>query len=488
MSPPARSSLPPFFYPGSNARERRALASLKREGKIREIGPRLYTSLPEEATPDAVRKSWMSIVSALFPKALLSHRTALEFKPTSDGEIFLTSATRRTLDYPGIRLSFLRGPEPLVDDPPFLRLRSSSLSRALLENLSRTRSGGVASRLSVEGIEKRLEKLLQQADGEAQLGELRQRARQIAEELQWQEAFARLDAIIGALLGTRPATTLQSPVARARAAGEPFDPSCLGRLQLLFAELRTGRLSPVKETLQEPLHVQHKAFFEAYFSNYIEGTIFEIEEAEQIVFDRKVPELRPKDAHDIMGTFLLVSDVEEMRRTPRTFEELLGLLRSRHHTMLSERPEVDPGNFKTLPNRAGTTHFVAPELVLGTLRKGLELCADLPPGLPRAIFMLFLISDVHPFVDGNGRVSRVMMNAELVAAGESTIIIPNVFRDDHLLALRALTRRGRPAPIIDALVAAQRFCALDFAVYPMILEELERRNWFRDPDEARVVR
>src|SRR5438552_10661177 len=39
-----------------------------------------------------------------------------------------------------------------------------------------------------------------------------------------------------------------------------------------------------------------KAFFEAYFSNYIEGTTFEIEEAERIVFDRAVPPTRPKDA------------------------------------------------------------------------------------------------------------------------------------------------------------------------------------------------
>lgn len=26
-----------------------------------------------------------------------------------------------------------------------------------------------------------------------------------------------------------------------------------------------------------------------------------------------------------------------------------------------------------------------------------------------------------------------------------------------------------------------------FAPYPKILAELERRNWFRDPDEARIV-
>ena len=32
---------------------------------------------------------WSTIVGGLFPRALLSHRSALEFRPTDDGEIFL---------------------------------------------------------------------------------------------------------------------------------------------------------------------------------------------------------------------------------------------------------------------------------------------------------------------------------------------------------------------------------------------------------------
>jgi Fic family protein len=35
-----------------------------------------------------------------------------------------------------------------------------------------------------------------------------------------------------------------------------------------------------------------------------------------------------------------------------------------------------------------------------------------------------MISEVHPFMDGNGRISRIMMNAELTAAGMPKIIIP----------------------------------------------------------------
>lgn len=50
--------------------------------------------------------------------------------------------------------------------------------------------------------------------------------------------------------------------------------------------------------------------------------------------------------------------------------------------------------------------------------------------IENALFILFMVSELHPFSDGNGRISRIMMNAELVHADESKIIIPTVFRED----------------------------------------------------------
>lgn len=55
--------------------------------------------------------------------------------------------------------------------------------------------------------------------------------------------------------------------------------------------------------------------------------------------------------------------------------------------------------------------------------------------------MMFLVSEVHPFLDGNGRIARVMMDAELSAKGLSKIIIPTVYREDYMGALRKQTRQ-----------------------------------------------
>ncbi len=482
-SPPPDRALPPVLFPGISSTERRQLAELKAAGRIRSAGPRLYVSVSESETAATIRRSWSAIVARLFPHALITHRTALEFIPSPTGDVFITGRAKREVRYPGLTLKFLQGPGPLPDDPPFLNIRSSSLPRALLENLS-ARGTTHARVLPPEQLEARLESILH-AGGESELDGIRDRAREIAQELGWGSQFKRLDKLIGALLGTRRAR-VSSDIARARVAGEPFDAECLERLQLLFAQLRNP-LPTIDDSHDNSAHFRNKAFFESYFSNYIEGTTFEVAEAEAIVFEKIIPPGRPKDAHDILGTFEIASDLGEMSRTPRTFEEFIAVLAGRHKQMMSRRPEVAPGSFKTETNRAGGTVFVHPEYVRGTLLKGWELSRGLEVGLPRSLFVAFLLSDVHPFVDGNGRISRLMMNSELVSVGQSTIIIPTVFRDDYLHSLRALSRRNRPGPFVEALVRASKFSHLEFSKYPAILADITRRNWFREPDEARIV-
>jgi len=64
---------------------------------------------------------------------------------------------------------------------------------------------------------------------------------------------------------------------------------------------------------------------------------------------------------------------------------------------------------------------------------------------------MFMVTEIHPFADGNGRTARLMMNAELSAAGEWRIIIPTVYRNNYLVALKALSQSNIPEPLIRML-------------------------------------
>ena len=49
------------------------------------------------------------------------------------------------------------------------------------------------------------------------------------------------------------------------------------------------------------------------------------------------------------------------------------------------------------------------------------------------------------------------MNAEFSSAGQTKIIIPNVYREDYLSALRRLTRNNDPGVYIRMLERAQAY-------------------------------
>ena len=124
---------------------------------------------------------------------------------------------------------------------------------------------------------------------------------------------------------------------------------------------------------------------------------------------------------------------------------------------MSGRPETTPGVFKTQPNRSGTTVFVAPDLVRGTIREAHGLLGSLPDGLARAAYLMFIIAEVHPYTDGNGRVARAIMNAALVSAGHARVVIATGYRDDYLRSLKAFSQQSNAGPFVQMLDRAQQF-------------------------------
>lgn len=427
-------------------------------GQLRKLATRLYTRNQDEDPTRLILRNWYYLLPSYYPDALIADRTALENRPASDGSVFLISAKKRDTALPGLTFRPRSGPGALDSDRPFIGgARLSSTARAYLENMrgSRARDGRVARTLARGEIEGRIDTLIRQ-QGEAAANRLRDEARAIAPQLGLEKEFEAFSAIVGALLGTRT-EPMHTPAGKARAAGNPFDPDRLNVFEKLFAALRE-RIPVDRPAPQRPAEANSTlAFFDAYFSNFIEGTEFTVKEAEDLVFRGVIPTERPADAHDVLGTFRVVSDLNEMRRTPNSVEEFVEFLRRRHATIMEGRPDRSPGAFKNLPNRAGLTFFVAPELVHGTLERGFEFLRALEHPHQRAVFMMTLVGEVHPFVDGNGRIARVMMNSELVAGGQERIIIPTAYRVDYLTALKAFSSNAEMTPLLRMLDYAQRY-------------------------------
>jgi len=457
------------------------------EGILRSLAPRVYTKNLDDPAETIIRRHLWELVSGLVPGALIADRTVLELRPAHDGSIFVVSDRKRDIKLPGLVIRSRKGPPALPDsDRAFIgTLFISSPARAYLDNMAASRQSGDRARRTMtrEELEANLDHAIRSQGGDA-LNKIRDQARAIAPRIGREAELVAFDRLLSSLLGTHDAPLLTAH-GRARQAGMPYDPDRLLLFETLYKELRAT--APVSRLARDhgPAGRTNLAFFEAYFSNFIEGTKFAVDEAADIIFHNVIPQSRPADAHDIAGTWRIVSDPTEMSTTPADPASLLQLLKRRHAVVMTGRPEKRPGAFKLETNQSGSTVFVAPDLVEGTLIKGFDLYRSLDTPFARAVYLMLLITEVHPFTDGNGRTARIMMNAELVASAEERILIPTVLRDSYISALKALSGAKNPQPLVRVLNYAQRWvAAVHWGELQQTRAALERCNAFLESSEA----
>jgi hypothetical protein len=442
------------------------VSRLRRGGNVRPLYRGVYNTNLAATDEDVVARNWSRILSYLAPGVVLSHRSAFDMAP-HEGELFISRARgRRDYQLPGlaIRATVRENRGPLLDavhpgarDVPYGALYVASAARAYLECL--TADARRASRfLPIEEVESRLERMLA-VRGERSLNGLREAAREVAGRLDLTAEFNRLDKLIGALLGTRPARHRSSALAIARAQGAPYDEQRVNLFERIAGQLRVYPFAEVDEPARFGRARDMFAFVESYFSNYIEGTTFTVEEAGDIVFKGKLIALRKEDSHDIKGTFDAAARDPFYSKSPESEEAFLEWIRQANAKVMSARRDKSPGEWKQRPNQAGNTVFVLPDLVEGTLRKAWPLFAAMELPMQRALLAMFIVSEVHPFQDGNGRTARLLMNSFLSAAQQCRIIVPTVFREDYLLPLKALTHQGDATGYIRAMRLCQAWCA-----------------------------
>jgi Fic family protein len=477
-----------IIFGSSESKVSKLISKLLKEGKIRKIAPRIYSSNFTEPVEEIVSRNLFQILGKLYPGAILSHRSAFEFKPTKAGHIFLTYTYTKKVTLAGITLRFLEGHKPIEGDNPISgELYASQKPRAFLENLQLSKNTGPTSKcLTLPEIEEKLEQIIR-VNGEEEINKVRDSAKAIASKLKMEKEFKRLNKMISALLSTHTSKILSSPLAIARAFGAPYDPGRMKLFEELFRELQKREFKNRPDRNTTAKSFRNFAFFESYFSNYIEGTVFEVDEVKQIIETNKPLAARNEDSHDILGTYHIVSNRKEMSTTPNTSDDFLTMVLYRHKILLSARENKNPGQFKDKNNFAGNTAFVDFNLVKGTLMQSFDFYKGLSHPFSKAAYMMFVMSEVHPFLDGNGRIARVMMNAELVKAGQSKIIIPTIYREDYMGALRRLTRQGDPDPYIRMLQRAHEFSENIFGDDMNEMQEyLIQTNAFLEHTEAKL--
>jgi Fic family protein len=89
--------------------------------------------------------------------------------------------------------------------------------------------------------------------------------------------------------------------------------------------------------------------------------------------------------------------------------------------------QVYIGNSKHVPLNVEAMRDAMPALF--------ELLEEEPEPSVRAVLGHFIFVFIHPYMDGNGRIGRFMMNSMLASGGYPWTIIPVERRDEYMKAL-----------------------------------------------------
>ena len=461
------------------------LGRLHRSGRAVKLAAGIYVVGATLPIDTVTRHHLWKIIAHYWPGAVICDRSAFD-GGTGQWVFVCHPEPRRKSDLhlPGVTVNCRVGPGPLPGDSRWMEvLYVASPARALIENAEEVgrpprnrppRAAGMkevgdqidaisSNRLRLENVFHVFDVIRGHFDS---------------------AATARVHTLLAAAGGTYGGDSIDSRRLAARVGGSPFDAARVDLFRGAVEELDS--IAPIiRPDIDSPESRRWLPFYEAYFSNYIEGTRFSVEEAYDIAIESRVPSARPEDAHDVSATFRIVNNPELMREVPRDADDLLGILQDRHRRLMAARSEKMPGAFKQEMNYAGATAFVSPDKVEGTLRAGWDHLAEIVDPFHRAVMMMFLVSECHPFVDGNGRVARILANAELVASGQHRVIIANSYRNDYLAALTAATAGNGVTALVSVLDFARRWVsAVDWSDWDRCRADLDASNAFQDPATA----
>ncbi|MFZ2655698.1 MAG: Fic family protein [Victivallales bacterium] len=174
-----------------------------------------------------------------------------------------------------------------------------------------------------------------------------------------------------------------------------------------------------------------------YSSNAIEGNSLTETETKIVVEDGLTVSGKPMRDHlEAIGhaeAFKLLYDaVPSARISEETIKKL-------HHLFYRGIDEENAGKYRTVKVVISGTDYLPPfpGQVPGLMKSLVERIPEIEKNHPvvAAADLHTEFVNIHPFVDGNGRVARLLMNMFLIKYGYPVVIIPPVRRKEYISAV-----------------------------------------------------
>ncbi|OGV39525.1 MAG: hypothetical protein A2X48_12880 [Lentisphaerae bacterium GWF2_49_21] len=176
-----------------------------------------------------------------------------------------------------------------------------------------------------------------------------------------------------------------------------------------------------------------------YSSNAIEGNFLTETETKIVIEDGLAVSGKPlRDHLEAVGHAAAFSLVHDVTSSTVIDEESIKKL---HHIFYHRIDGENAGVYRNIKVIiSGTGHLLPfPEKVPGLMKKLVAKLPEIEKNHPiiAAADLHTEFLNIHPFVDGNGRVSRLLMNMILVKYRYPVAIIPPIRRRDYMSAMKS---------------------------------------------------
>lgn len=212
-------------------------------------------------------------------------------------------------------------------------------------------------------------------------------------------------------------------------------------------------LRPGKESLLT-LIAETEVPEQVYNSNAIENSTLSLEETEKILLqidlDRFVSERELFEAKNLARVVLYI---EKIARERELDLETIKLL---HQMLIANIRDDIAGRFRAENEWVRIGNYIAsdPKDIIGLLGKALaEYRGDASGHIAHRIARLHIAFErIHPFIDGNGRIGRVISNYILIREGYVPINIAFIDRAQYYDAFKEFDRIGK-STIMEEIIA-----------------------------------
>ena len=217
------------------------------------------------------------------------------------------------------------------------------------------------------------------------------------------------------------------------------------------AKGKIDKLRPFEGPLLKQLQDYYRIGL-TWSSNALEGNTLTISETKVLLEDGLTVGGHPlREVYEAVGHGEAYDYMYSLQRANRiTLEDI----RTMHRMFYQAIDKPQAGAWRTVPVIVtGTDYeFTAPDQLEQQLQELEEWIQterqNMHPVEFAAMLHLKFVS-IHPFIDGNGRVSRLLMNLALIQSGYMLAVIAPIVRLDYLNGIRAYQRKGNPEPFLE---------------------------------------